>query len=259
MEKTKKHKHRLFATLILLASIIIIAIIVFFIYVSIYNHGTERAVSYLNDSTLTKVTDTNDYVTFQPKKYLDENKTNEKSNDNKGIIFYPGGKVEYKAYAPILRDVADSGVSVILCKVPFNLAVLNYKVADNKQSLFNYVGKWYMAGHSLGGAMASKYLEKNYNDYSGLILMGAYSSIDLSKTNLSILSILASEDKVINKTNYENNKKYLSTDFTEKTIQGGIHSYFGDYGIQSGDGTPSITVEEQNSQVASLISEFVNK
>lgn len=105
--------------------------------------------------------------------------------------------------------------------------------------------------------MASYYLSSHADEYKGLILTGSYSTKDLSSyTNLSTLSLLAENDKVLNKEKYESNKKYLPN-LTEMTIEGGIHSYFGDYGIQSKDGTPSITQEEQNNKMVAYIAAFI--
>jgi hypothetical protein len=93
--------------------------------------------------------------------------------------------------------------------------------------------------------MAASYLKNNVEDYKGLILLGSYSTADLSDTNLDILSVFGSEDKVMNREKYEKNKSNLPNDFTEYVIDGGCHSYFGMYGEQDGDGTPTITNEEQ--------------
>ncbi len=142
--------------------------------------------------------------------------------------------------------------------MPFNLAVFNINGANNKQSLYPNISNWYIGGHSLGGAMASSYLGSHLSEYEGAILFAAYSTVDLtSKSDLKVLSLLASNDKVLKKDKYESNKKNLPN-LVEKTIEGGIHSYFGDYGIQSGDGTPTITVTEQRKQIVSYISNFVS-
>ena len=93
--------------------------------------------------------------------------------------------------------------------------------------------------------MAASYLADNTNDYEGLVLLGAYSTADLSDTDLDVLSIFGSEDKVMNREKYEDNKSNLPRDFTEFIIDGGCHAYFGMYGAQDGDGIPSITNEEQ--------------
>ena len=44
-------------------------------------------------------------------------------------------------------------------------------------------------------------------------------------------------------------KSKLPPDTRYVVIDGGIHSFFGDYGLQSGDGTPSITRDEAQAQI----------
>ena len=242
----KKRTKRIIIISSSIGGVLVAVAAAFFIYVGIYQHATNDALTYLNDSTLSKVEDKNDYVTFQPKD----------GKSSKGFIFYPGGKVEYKAYAPLLRDLSDQGISSILVKMPFNLAVFNMNGADGKQPLMPDITNWYIGGHSLGGAMACSYLANHSKEYNGVVLLAAYSTVDLTSSNLKTLSLLASNDKVINKDKYDLNKKNLPQ-LEEHTIEGGIHSYFGDYGIQGGDGTPTITVAEQRKEVVSLITSFI--
>ncbi len=247
----KKSKKKWIISLTTVFSLIAVMVASFFIYVSIYNHATDHAKEYMQDSTLSEVKDHDNYVTFQPK----ANKV--VTVTTQGFIFYPGGKVEYKSYAPLLRGLSDLGITSVLVKMPFNLAVFNPSGAKGKQDLFPNVKSWYIGGHSLGGAMASYYLSSHTDEYTGLILTGSYSTKDLSSyTNLSTLSLLAENDKVLNKEKYESNKKYLPN-LTEVTIEGGIHSYFGDYGIQSKDGTPTITQEQQNTKMVTYIAAFI--
>ena len=93
--------------------------------------------------------------------------------------------------------------------------------------------------------MAASYLETHANDYQGLILLGSYSTADLTTTELEVLSIYGSEDTVLNKEKYDANKNNLPSDFSEIILEGGCHAYFGMYGAQEGDGKPNITNEEQ--------------
>lgn len=163
----------------------------------------------------------------------------------KGLIFYPGGKVEYTAYQPLMEACAEQGIFCVLIEMPFNLSVLDVNAADGIQELYPEIESWYIGGHSLGGAMAASYLANHEDEYEGLVLLGAYSAKDLSDTKLDVLSIYGSEDKVLNREKYEDNKWNLPEDFTELVIEGGCHSYFGMYGMQDGDGIPEITNEEQ--------------
>lgn len=163
----------------------------------------------------------------------------------KGFIFYPGGKVEYTAYVPLMQACAEEGILCVLVEMPFNLAVLDVNAADGIQEEYPEIEEWYIGGHSLGGSMAASYLANHVEDYEGLILLGSYSTANLSGTNLAALSVFGSEDRVMNREKYEESKSNLPNNFTEYIIDGGCHAYFGMYGAQDGDGKPTVTNEEQ--------------
>lgn len=105
--------------------------------------------------------------------------------------------------------------------------------------------------------MAASYLKENTDAFDGLILLGSYSTADLSQTNLEVLSVYGSEDKVLNAEKYKENLPNLPTNLTENIIDGGCHSYFGTYGAQDGDGTPTISNEEQIKITATAIAQLV--
>lgn len=173
-----------------------------------------------------------------------------------GLIFYPGGKVEPAAYAPLLWACAEEGILCALVQMPGNLAVLDANAADGLQEKHPEVTTWYIAGHSLGGAMAANYAAAHSDDYSGLILLAAYSTKDLTQTPLRVLSVYGSEDRVMNRESYKKNWANLPADTTEVILEGGCHAQFGSYGSQDGDGTPTISGEEQIRQTAEAIVAF---
>ena len=170
-----------------------------------------------------------------------------------GFIFYPGGKVEHTAYLPLMQQLSEKGVLCILVEMPFRLAVLNSDAAGDHLKEYPEIQNWYIGGHSLGGAMAANYLSENTDDFKGLVLLGAYSTKDLSKTNLKVLSVYRSEDKVLNATKYAKNKKNLPKNFTEIILAGGCHAYFGMYGTQKGDGVPTLSNTDQIIHTANAI------
>ena len=96
------------------------------------------------------------------------------TNSNTGIIFYPGAKVEYISYLPLLNKLTEQGYVCFLPKMPLNFAFFDYNVADNIINNNPNIKNWYVSGHSLGGAMASYYTSKNLNKVNGVILVGAY-------------------------------------------------------------------------------------
>ena len=174
-----------------------------------------------------------------------------------GFIFYPGGKVEYNAYEPLLAKLADNGIACFLVKMPFNLAVFNINAAEKILNQFSEIDTWFIGGHSLGGSMSASFLGKNQDDIKGLILLAAYSTVDFSNSDVKILSIFGSEDRVLNLEKYAEYKPNLSKNTREFVIEGGNHAGFGFYGKQKGDGPATISSQEQIEKTAELIAEFV--
>lgn len=170
-----------------------------------------------------------------------------------GFIFYPGGKVEHTAYLPLLQTLASEGVFCVVVEMPLRLAVLDMNAADNVRAAYPDVETWYMGGHSLGGAMAASHVESRAGVYAGLILLGAYSTADLSETGLDVLSVYSSEDGVMNRETYAASRANLPDGFVEVIVEGGNHAGFGLYGEQEGDGTPTISAAEQIKRTAEAI------
>lgn len=247
MSNKVKHRHRgLWITLTSLLLVIVVSLSAFFLYASGYERATQNALNYPSQHEEVNVTKAKNYSLFEPKV---------RPHFPKGFIFYPGGRVETEAYFPLMVDLAEEGITSILIHMPLNFAFNDIQAAKGKQDLFPQIHHWYLGGHSLGGAMAATYLSSHSEGYDGLILLASYSTKDLSQKPFSTLSLLAEHDHVLNKDKYENNKKHLPH-LTEHIIQGGIHSYFGDYGIQKGDGTPEITATEQRDEAVKAIATF---
>ena len=177
--------------------------------------------------------------------------------DNVGLIFYPGGKVAVEAYAPLMKSLAEEGITCVLLEMPLNLAVLDNDVAERIDEILPDVDRWYVGGHSLGGAMAASYAAEHVEEVEGLILLAAYSTKDLTNSGLDVISIYGSEDQVLNRQSYEENRKNLPDDAVEVIIEGGNHAQFGDYGVQEGDGTATIGGEEQLNQTTEKIAQLI--
>lgn len=180
-------------------------------------------------------------------------------NPTVGLIFYPGGKVEHTAYAPLMRACAERGILCVLVKMPCNLAVLDMNAADGVTEQFPQIERWCIGGHSLGGAMAASYASKHSDTLDGLVLLAAYSTASLTDTNLAVLSVYGSEDGVLNREKYEKYRGNLPENTEESILQGGCHAYFGSYGAQDGDGLPTITNEEQIRITADEITQWIDQ
>lgn len=164
--------------------------------------------------------------------------------EDTALIFYPGAKVEDRAYAPLLKQLASQGIDCYLVHMPGNLAIFGINKADQVMKKASY-DHWYLAGHSLGGAMAAAYADKNSEKLDGLIFLAAYTTKDLSDTKLKVLSLYGSEDQVVNTEKIAEGRKLVPKSYTEYCIPGGNHAQFGEYGAQKGDGEAEITEQEQ--------------
>lgn len=179
-----------------------------------------------------------------------------------GFLFYPGGLVDHKAYAPLMLELAKQDILAVTVSMPCDLAVLDKNAAKDileDISLRYDQVDWYMGGHSLGGVMAAAYAADHADSLKGLVFLASYTTEDISKSGLKVLSLLGSEDGVLNQEKYEENKKNLPSDYIEYLIEGGCHAGFGDYGAQEGDNTPSISSEEQIRITAEQISDWMDR
>ena len=173
------------------------------------------------------------------------------------LIFYPGAKVEETAYAPLLRLLAERGVDVCLLKMPLRLAFFDMDRAEAVLREHDYV-RWYVGGHSLGGAVAAICAAKHPGDFAGVVLCAAYPTKPLDGS-MTELSLYGSEDGVLDRGRLEAGRQYAPAGSEEFVIAGGNHAQFGSYGAQRGDGEATITPEEQWTQAADFIAAGIDK
>lgn len=209
-------------------------------YVSDVYESDETVQKYLEKNTSVQITEIENGL------FLDG------SGNEAALIFYPGAKVEYTAYIPMLYQLAEKGADVFLLKMPCNLSFLGRSRADDILEEYAY-DHWYMGGHSLGGAMAASYVSEHLKELDGLILLAAYPTGNLNAEGFSVLSVYGSEDGVLNRGQVEKGRAYMPKDYTELCIKGGNHAQFGNYGIQDKDGIPLLSAEEQQEQTVSAI------
>jgi len=228
-------KRRSRTALITVISLIALLAIAFFIYVSDYYRADDLADAALQQQPESAVQGS--LIVLQPDEPSDT-----------ALIFYPGAKVEYFAYLPILEKISQScGMTCILVKMPFNLAIFNTNAADSIISSFPDIKNWYIGGHSMGGAMASAYASKHQDQVKGLILLGAYLYGGYPAANaLTIYGTF--NTSVAEKITYTENVV---------VIEGGNHAQFGNYGRQRGDPDATISSEQQQDIAVEAILEFL--
>lgn len=172
-----------------------------------------------------------------------------------GLILYPGGKVEYTAYAPLAESIAQSAdILCVVPEMPLNLAVLDSGAAAEITARYPDIGRWYIGGHSLGGAMAASYAAGNPGDFNGVVLLAAYTTEPLE---IPVLSVYGENDTVLNLEKYQEGRALARGGFTEEIIEGGNHAQFGDYGEQEGDAPAAISPYEQRALTADAIAAWL--
>ena len=237
----KRKKRRGLRALLLTFLLILLLTGIFFGYVSVYYPADEAALAALRSDGAVTVTQTETGWFFDG------------PSESDALIFYPGGKVEETAYAPLLRQIADGQMDVFLLKVPFRLAVLAPGKAEAVMAAFAYEN-WYVGGHSLGGAIAADFAAKHGDGLRGLVLLASYPTGDLAPS-LRVLSISGSEDRVLDRQKLEAGIQYLPAGAVIQVIPGGNHAQFGSYGPQKGDGAALISPAEQWAETAALLEE----
>ncbi|MGO4528812.1 alpha/beta hydrolase [Paenibacillus sp. 2TAF8] len=172
----------------------------------------------------------------------------------KSVLFYPGGLVKPESYAPLAHKLAAAGHHTIIAKMPFNLAVIKPNLADDILSAYPEE-KFVMGGHSLGGSMAARYVVAHPDVLQGIFFLASYPDQkgSVQKLGIPALSILGTNDGVVNMTKYQEGRMYLPPDTVYYTIEGGNHAQFGDYGHQKGDGEPTVNEEDQLKQTAKTL------
>lgn len=234
----QRRKKRLW--IIPIAAIVLLAV-VFFVYAETYYHADAAAEAAMVSDGRVQIGRT-DYGWF-----FDGDST------ENVLIFYPGGKVEATAYAPLCRALAENGFDVCLVEMPFRLAFFGGSKADAVIGSTDYAHT-YLAGHSLGGVFAAYYAADHADRLDGVVLLASYPAKTLDP-HLKTMLIYGSEDGVLDRKQVQKNRDHLPADAAEIVIEGGNHAQFGFYGAQRGDGTAKIPPEQQIEETVAAIAE----
>lgn len=175
------------------------------------------------------------------------------------LIFYPGALVRPQAYEWLGRALAQDGVETLIPAFPADLAVLGVNRADALIQRFGADRQVVLAGHSLGGAMAASYAARHAGRVNALILMAAYPArnVNLRGQPLRVLSLLAEHDGVAAAADVRGSLERLPESARLSTIPGAVHSFFGRYGPQAGDGTPTVTRAQAETAILAEVRAFL--
>jgi hypothetical protein len=177
-----------------------------------------------------------------------------------GLIFYPGGLVDPRAYAPPAHALAAAGYQVIIVPMPLNLAVLAPDRATRVIAAFPEIEHWAIAGHSLGGTMAARFAANHPGQIAGLVLWAAYPADDtLAGQPLVVTSIFGSHDGLVSREDIDNSRPLLPATTRFVAIKGGNHAQFGWYGPQQGDLPAAISHAGQQAMTVATTLELLTQ
>lgn len=175
-----------------------------------------------------------------------------------GFLFIPGALVEPSAYLQPLADFAKGGYVVVIAREAANLAILDPDKGLWVKGQIAGVPRWIVGGHSLGGTMACSLVSKKPQDFDGLVLFAAYPAPanDLSGWSGAVLSLSADKDGLATPAKINAAKPLLPGGTTYQVLAGGCHAYFGAYGPQDGDGTPTVSRAAQHAWINTQLAAF---
>lgn len=170
-----------------------------------------------------------------------------------GLVFVPGARVDPRGYAHVLRPLARAGYLVTVLKEPFGLSVVDPGHAERVMAAHPEIAQWVVAGHSLGGVTAASFADSQAvvgnARVAGLVLWASYPAGRLERADLAVTSVSAELDGLSTPAEVDAAKSTLPPDTRYVVVPGAVHSWFGDYGVQSGDGTPTGDRAEAQAQI----------
>lgn len=243
--KKKSKKQKIIKSILIL---LLCSIIGFFIWLSSYYAPTQQAELYLKSDDYVEVSIDNNFICYTPKN----------TAPKKGFILYPAAKVDAKAYSQICNMIAAKGYQVVAVDMPFNYPAFGKNKANEIIQKYSDIQSWVLGGDSLGGLVATRYVNSNISKIDGVVFISSY-PIDsyLKEINMNVLSIWGSKDGVINFQSLIDAKKKLPEKTTYLEIEGANHSQFGDYGIYKNDEEALIDGDKQKQKTVDSIIEFL--
>jgi len=234
--------------LIGLLVLLLLASIGFVIWAETPFQARADALAALESDDVVQVIDHDKYISFEP---VEQNNTT-------AFLFYPGGRVDFRAYSPILHRIAEQGYAVFLLRVNLNLAFFDVEAGAPVLQAYPQFDCWVTGGHSLGG-VAAAYFASDHPEIKGIVFWASYPADDrLMNTGIKMVSIYGTEDGTLDDgSKIEEYKAYQPLDTRFVVIQGGNHGQFGDYGPQPGDRPALISAESQWQQTTEATVQFL--
>lgn len=179
--------------------------------------------------------------------------------DARSLVFFPGGLVDARAYAPLMQSVARGGHRALLVRTPwrgaFGHAEAPATLAQAHATMQTLGGGWVVGGHSRGGKAAAAYAQRYPDAVDALVLVGTSHPRDFSLRDapFAVVQVLGDRDPIASVTRADRNRHHLPEGATRHVLRGANHSQFGDYGFQPGDRFARMPRDAQRAATAAAL------
>jgi predicted esterase len=199
-----------------------------------------EAIAALESDDLVAVT-ARPWLTFSPVSVTPET----------GFVFYPGGRIDPRGYAPLMKAIASDGVLVVVPEMPINMAPFRPNVADEIVAAHPEIRRWVIGGHSVGGTMAAQYSNAHRDAIAGLAIWASYpaDNADLADVGIPVALIYGSHDPRVNRDSVAERRHLLPADTRYVQIEGGDHHQFGSYEIKPQEHHATLDRAAQQDQI----------
>ena len=200
------------------------------------------ALDALESNLIIQVTQTPQFIRFD----------NQFISQDAGLLIQPGGDVDPRAYARIARKIAALGYPVVIDTTPSVLVIAGVlpSMIPAIKAANPDIQTWALAGHSLGGVLAARYIAQNPQDFTikGLALWASFPDPENPipyRTDLVVASIYGELDCLVPPQTVQSFAWALPFNTAYQQIDGANHAQWGDYGEQEGDCAADITTTQQ--------------
>ena len=185
--------------------------------------------------------------------------------DRPGLLFLPGGGIDWRAYGPVVRSVADAGYPAAIVRLPYRVAPTDatraevWRRIENVRGAWGATRRWVLSGHSRGAALAGRFADEHRGSFDGLLLIATTHPRDQNLSNLTVpvTKVLAEHDCVASPAAARANAHLLPAETLWIEIAGGNHAQFGHYGSQFNDCRATISREAQQKQAIDAVLELL--
>ena len=168
-----------------------------------------------------------------------------------GFIFYPGGRVDPRAYAGLMRSIAEDGYLVVVPSMPINMAIFNTNAANRIIAAHPEITRWVIGGHSVGGTSAAIYTSSNPDQVAGLAIWSSYpaNNSDISDLDLPVILLYGSNEIRVTDESVGARQHLLPPNTVYIKIEGGDHHQFGAYQLTTEEDLATISRAAQHAQI----------